>query len=102
MVKIYLNTNLFENLFDVIGMVGMDQQMSFLKPRSHFLKPRTIYLHYLVPRQTALERGGDEITLDMSRFSGMNVEITFAAEPGPQQGAQSGIVQWGEPVIETY
>ena len=101
-VKIYLNTNLFENLFDVIGMVGMDQQMSFLKPRSHFLKPRTIYLQYLAPRQTALERGGDEITLDMSRFSGMNVEITFAAEPGPQQGVQSGIVQWGEPVIETY
>ena len=85
-----------------VGMVGVDQQMSFLKPRSHFLRPRTIYLQYLPARQTAGESGGDEITLDMSRFSGMNVEITFAVEPGPQPRRTSGIVQWGEPVIETY
>ena len=100
--KIYLNNNLLENMFDAAGMAGADQQMSFLKPRSHFLRPRTIYLQYLPGRQTAGERDGDEITLDMSRFSGMTVEITFAVEPGLQPNAPSSTGLWGEPIIETY
>ena len=102
MVKIYLNTNLFENLFDGVGMAGIDQQMSFLKPRSNFLKPRLLYLQYLSGRHADRESAGKEITLDMSRFSGMTVEITFIVEPGPQHTGLPGIGLWGEPVIETY
>jgi hypothetical protein len=102
MAKIYLNTNLFENFFDVTGMVGTDQQMSFIKPRSYFLRQRTLYLQYLSGSYADRERAGEEITLDMSRFSGMTIEIIFSAETGPQRSSQSGIVQWGEPVIETY
>gem|GEM_PF-2354257 len=100
--KIILNNNLMENLFDTAMMAREEQQMSFLKPRSQFLQPRTIYLQCLSGRHTDGERARDEITLDMSRFSGMTVEITFAVEPGPQPGAPSSTGLWGEPVIETY
>ncbi|MCX5903901.1 MAG: hypothetical protein NTV89_10635, partial [Proteobacteria bacterium] len=100
--KIFLNNNLLENLFDTAKMAGEEQQMSFVKPRGNLLKPRILYLEYLPPRHAAADSARDEITLDMSRFSGMTVEITFAVEPGPQPGAPSSTGLWGEPVIETY
>jgi hypothetical protein len=100
--KIYLHNNLLENLFDAARMVGEDQQMSFLRPRSNLLKPRILYLQYVSPRDQDDDSAGEEITLDMSRFSGMTVEITFSVEPGPRHSGQSGTGLWGEPVLETY
>ena len=100
--KIFLDTNLVENLFDVIGMVGVEQRIAFLKPRSYFLASRTIYLNYLDTKHNADDGRWHEAVLDMSRFSGMTVDLSFAVEPGPQQDAQLATGLWGEPVIETY
>jgi hypothetical protein len=100
--KIFLNNNLLENLFDAPRMLGEEQQMSFVKPRGNLLKPRILYLRYLPPRSAAAEGDWEEISLDMSRFSGMTVEISFLVEPGPNPPSLSGMGLWGEPVIETY
>jgi hypothetical protein len=100
--KLYLSNNLLENLFDAPRMLGEEEQMSFVKPRGNLLKPRILYLHYLPPQCTAVDGGRDEITLDMSRFSGMTVDIAFVIEPGPLRQTLPVMGMWGEPVIETY
>ena len=100
--KILLNTHLIENLFEGIGMVGVEQKMSFLKPRTYFFASRTAYLRYLNPQLNPADGSWQQVTLDMSRFSGMTMDISFAAEPGPAAEVLRDVALWGDPVIETY
>jgi hypothetical protein len=100
--KILFSDLFMENLFDEVGMVGVEQRKSFLKPRSWFFETRTIYLQYLDPKHNLDERIWHQVDLDLSRFAGKVVEFTFEVDQGPLKDRRFDIALWGEPVIETY
>lgn len=100
--KIKLSDHLLENFFDIPGMVGMEQRSAFVKPRSYFFASRTIYMHYLCPKDNPDQRKWNSVSIDLTRFSGKVVDITFKVEPGPRQDARFDVALWGDPVIETY
>jgi hypothetical protein len=100
--KILMSDQLLENLYDEIGMVGVELQSTFLKPRSYFLRMRTIYLAYLDPKQIPAQRTWNNVTLDLSRFAGKVLDLSFALEPGPRGDRRFDAGIWGDPVIVTY
>ncbi len=100
--KIMLSNNLFENLFDSIGMAGETEKLAFFKPRGFFLNSHPIYINYINPKISKKQKKWNAINLDMSRFSGKVVNIELVAEPGPVSNDMADIALWGDPVIETY
>lgn len=101
-VKILMGDQLLENLFDEIGMVGVELQSTFLKPRSYFFRTRTIYLRYLDPKHKPNQRTWHDVTLDLSRFAGKAVDLSLSVEPGPRGDRNFDAAVWGNPVIVTY
>ncbi len=101
-IKILLSDQLLENLFDEIGMVGVELQNTFLKPRSYFFPMRTIYLQYLDPKHQPNQRTWHDVVLDLSRFAGKVVDLSLTAEPGPRGDRRFDAAVWGDPVIVTY
>jgi len=102
MFRIMLRDNLLENLYDSVGMVGAQQKIDFLKPRSYFFGFRNIYTHYLDPKKQAAQRAWHPVCLDLSRFSGKVVDLSFVIGPGPGEDEHGDVALWGDPVIETY
>ncbi len=100
--KILLGDNLFENLFDTVGMSGVAQRQDFFKPRNLFLGPRPLYLHYLDPKEKPGQRTWHSVSIDLTRFAGKVVDIVFVVLPGPNDDARYDTALWGNPVIETY
>jgi len=100
--KILMSDQLLENLYDEIGMVGVELQSTFLKPRSYFFRMRTIYLDYLDPKKIPSQRTWNNVTLDLSRFAGKVLDLSFTVEPGPRGDRRFDAGIWGDPVIVTY
>ena len=100
--KILMNDQLLENLYDEIGMVGVELQSTFLKPRSYFSRMRTIYMDYLDPKKIPSQRTWNNVTLDLSRFAGKVLDLSFTVEPGPRGDRRFDAGIWGDPVIVTY
>ena len=100
--KILMSDQLLENLYDEIGMVGVELQSTFLKPRSYFSRMRTIYMNYLDPKHIPSQRAWNNVTLDLSRFAGKVLDLSFTVEPGPRADRRFDAGVWGEPVIITY
>jgi hypothetical protein len=100
--KILLSDHLLENLYDEIGMVGVEQRSSFLKPRTYFFGGRTIYLYYIDPKKNPGQRKWHDVQLDLSRFRGKVVDLRLVVEPGPEKDKRFDTGIWGNPVIESY
>ena len=100
--KITVSDNLFENVFSVPGDAGIAQMKNFLRPRSIFLAPHTYFLAFIDPKQNHAERSWQDISLDLSRFAGKVIDISFEVSGGPRNDNRYDEALWGNPVIEGY
>jgi hypothetical protein len=100
--KILLDDILLENLFHVTGSIGIGQRRQFFKPKTYFFEPRTYLIQFIDPKNNYAERKWQEISLDLSTFTGEVVDITFEVGGGPKNDDRYDEVLWAHPIIESY
>jgi len=100
--KILIDDILLENLFHVTGSIGAEQKRQFFKPKTYFFEPRTYFIQFIDPKNNPDERKWQEVSLDLSTFSGKVVEITFEVNGGPKDDNRNDEALWANPIIESY
>ena len=100
--KIFIDDILFENLFYITGSIGIGQRRQFFKPKTYFFEPRTYFIQFIDPKNNLAERRWQEISLDLSRFAGKVLDITFEVSGGPNHDDRNDETLWAHPAIESY
>ncbi len=60
---------------------------------------RRVFRHYLDPKTKKEDRAWHRFVVDLEKFGGKEVDISFITEPGPSGDNQYCIAGWGRPFI---
>jgi 4-amino-4-deoxy-L-arabinose transferase-like glycosyltransferase len=100
--KIIINDIFLENFFHVPSSVGIEQTKQFFRPRTFFLLPHIYFIQFIDPKNNLAEREWQDISLDLSTFSGRFIDITFEVSGGPRHDDRCDEALWAHPIIESY